>query len=447
MGDRTGSVKVFISHSKDETSLALTIREALVRHGFRAWSYEEDLPFGGTLAEEIQSNISECDHFLVILSASAQKSPWVARELGLALKLRKKRGPRPSILGIYSKPADTRRGRKTKTLCSIRSRRFSDGVPHKSRYDFKNVRYFNFSTDQVSSLVEQLRLKVSFINSTDGEDIDLLTKSFECYRALFPIQKERDAPNDILCWLDEAQAAAGLGLPWKEIYAVMHTGGLPIGMAYLSVHMERHWCFGNYFGVRAGWRQDSRAKFFLEALKRKLYEVDPGSKGILFEVEPIDYKGLRRAVTARPLRSLQADVRLRTNLRRLRRLFLYTNHHAEAFVDLKGVPLPYWQPAMTAPPERKKEVPFILMALLRKRDFPLHELLSFIYDDLYGDAYSGEVSSVEIPGYRKYVEKLKARVAARAARGWQFAKLKLPRSSGELLLRAKKEHLDRWISL
>jgi hypothetical protein len=102
---------------------------------------------------------------------------------------------------------------------------------------------------------------------------------------------------------------------------------------------------------------------------------------------------------------------------------------------------------MTAPLERKNEVPFILMALLRKKDFPLHELLSFIYDDLYGDAYSGEVSSVEIPGYRKYIEKLKARVAARAARGWQFAKLKLPRSSGQLLLRAKKEHLDRWISL
>ena len=70
------------------------------------------------------------------------------------------------------------------------------------------------------------------------------------------------------------------------------------------------------------------------------------------------------------------------------------------------------------------ELPLILMAYLLKgtdkATVTLSEILDFVYDNLYGDAYGG-LGDVEIAGYRPYVQSIRNRVEeAAATHGWQL---------------------------
>ncbi len=392
--------------------------------------------------------MNECDYVLVILSDFSRHSEWVGRELGLALELQKKRKVlHPPIVGVRcDSPCAS-------FMFDVLNYRTGQSVG--TSYDFSGVRCFSLCStqpsDKLDDLVQYFLPKVIFITEDEGEQRRLLWDSFKCYEDLFPDESERDEPADIVTWLDEARRATLTHSPWREIYAVLHIGDQAIGMTFLSAQVQRHWSFGNYLGVRSGWRQKHRAEYFLEEVMRHLRTISPSMKGILFEVEPVDIKLLERVADRPGISGFGDENEIFLNLRSLRRLLLYHSYKAVALLNSDGLPLPYWQPSMVDDElDSRNERELILMVKLLggvdKEKIELQELLDFIYDDLYGDAYGG-ASTVEIPNYRAYVAQIKSRVQDRARGGWKLGKVEIPSKVTRLLLRAKGEGLTDELAL
>jgi transcriptional regulator with XRE-family HTH domain len=242
----------------------------------------------------------------------------------------------------------------------------------------------------------------------DGSDESqrLLEASFPLYEGLFPDERERDDPDDIKTWLAESRLAARTGTPWRELYAVLHLAGKVIGMAYLSGHVRLEWVFGNYFGVRAGWRSDRASERFLDDIADALATQIPGARGIIFEVDPI-HVDLLQSVTARAKLGGHNDHdQIAASLRAAKRLFFYEHYSCLTVVDRGGSPLRYRQPAMNEGQSRKDERELHLMVYLF--DFELREsivhgktasaplvesMINFSYDTLYQDAYGRESST------------------------------------------------------
>jgi hypothetical protein len=79
-------------------------------------------------------------------------------------------------------------------------------------------------------------------------------------------------------------------------------------------------------------------------------------------------------------------------------------------------------------------------------DVRLAELLDFVYNDLYADAYGG-TGIVAIPDFRGYLASIRHRVEQAAAAGWSLGKLSFGRSIRHLLNLAQREDLVRELDL
>lgn len=77
---------VFVSHASADLDLALDARERLRAFGFRCWLAAREIPAGADYATEIERRLPECRMVLVLMSATAQGSPHVRREIDLAIQ-------------------------------------------------------------------------------------------------------------------------------------------------------------------------------------------------------------------------------------------------------------------------------------------------------------------------------------------------------------------------
>ncbi len=218
--------------------------------------------------------------------------------------------------------------------------------------------------------------------------------------------------------------------PWREIYSVLHLGQRVLGIAYLSAHVSDRWSFGNYLGVLDGFRYNSRAQWFVRALLQRVKEIDHQSRGILFEVDPLNLDCLRQALRQGAIAGTAEESDVIENLRSLRRLVLYQRKlGAYAILGADDQPLPYWQPALSETLDASDERPLILMFLpdgdQAMRQFDAIDAIRFIYDKLYRDAYGG-TSSAEIDGLADHVESVWKRVEMQATRT-RLGKVKIDR--------------------
>lgn len=77
---------VFISHEKSDDGLAHEIRSYLQAGGFTCWLAPDDIHGPTPWPEQISNAIDACDVMLVIVSAHANRSPHVSREVDLAVE-------------------------------------------------------------------------------------------------------------------------------------------------------------------------------------------------------------------------------------------------------------------------------------------------------------------------------------------------------------------------
>ena len=85
----------FISHSSHDKAAALKLAAALEQTGLDVWIDHDDLPLGALLRPQLQQAIANCNSLLLLWSAAAAESRWVASELLSALHLERRIIPCP----------------------------------------------------------------------------------------------------------------------------------------------------------------------------------------------------------------------------------------------------------------------------------------------------------------------------------------------------------------
>ncbi|MCK4598968.1 toll/interleukin-1 receptor domain-containing protein [Candidatus Bipolaricaulota bacterium] len=78
---------VFLSHSWKDKAFARKLAAVLQKAGVRVWLDEAELKVGDSLLRKISDAISDMDYVAAILSKNSIDSPWVQKELDMAMNL------------------------------------------------------------------------------------------------------------------------------------------------------------------------------------------------------------------------------------------------------------------------------------------------------------------------------------------------------------------------
>lgn len=81
----TAAHDVFLSYKFEEKEEALAVKRALESAGIACWMAPESIPGGSSYADEIDGAIRGCRALVLILSKRAQSSPWIKKEIEVAL--------------------------------------------------------------------------------------------------------------------------------------------------------------------------------------------------------------------------------------------------------------------------------------------------------------------------------------------------------------------------
>lgn len=77
--------EVFLSHSSNNSEIAESISETLIRHGVPVWYSPQNIVPAQQWHDEIGKALKRCDWFMILLSEDSIASQWVKRELTYAL--------------------------------------------------------------------------------------------------------------------------------------------------------------------------------------------------------------------------------------------------------------------------------------------------------------------------------------------------------------------------
>ncbi len=83
------TIRVFVSYSSANKSLAGQIKRILEQYGLSVFLAHDDIPPLHDWQEEISNNLNECDVFIPILTHSFGNSKWTDQEIGMAFGLKK----------------------------------------------------------------------------------------------------------------------------------------------------------------------------------------------------------------------------------------------------------------------------------------------------------------------------------------------------------------------
>lgn len=79
------TVSVFLSHNTKDKPFVKKLAKDLENHNVKCWLDEAEIKVGDSLIEKIRSGIDEVDYLAVILSPNSVESPWVQREVDVAM--------------------------------------------------------------------------------------------------------------------------------------------------------------------------------------------------------------------------------------------------------------------------------------------------------------------------------------------------------------------------
>ncbi len=76
--------KVFLSYTTADQALARRIAEALMAQGIETWWDQWEIRAGDSLRQKIDQGLGSCTHFVVLLTDTSIKKPWVNAEMDAA---------------------------------------------------------------------------------------------------------------------------------------------------------------------------------------------------------------------------------------------------------------------------------------------------------------------------------------------------------------------------
>lgn len=78
-------MKVFLSHAREDATVADVLRAGLAKAGFEVWPDAQQLMPGDNWALELGKTLQKAEAMVVLLSPAALTSPYVQREIEYAL--------------------------------------------------------------------------------------------------------------------------------------------------------------------------------------------------------------------------------------------------------------------------------------------------------------------------------------------------------------------------
>ena len=360
-------LKVFISHATESKATAKYYAR-LLHESFFVWHFEDQmLPGQDTDVEtRVAKEIEQSDYFLLLIcdhSLSPEK-PYCARELGLALQLQQKRAtgggmsersPRPIIIPIYSKQM---RWREQGEAARPKHFPVRDFWTNEVRRPYSFIGHDPHGpsiarTDE--ELLEFMKPRVHRVRRDIHSEREFHESGvFELYEALFP-EKERDGREEIVDWAlrQEAGQRHAVELPnkptlssWSRriqfefqmeaLFYYVNLYGAPIAFSYLDYHISSGLIAGNYIAIGSGWRGSDLAQKFRETIETDIVCGYPEARGVLFEVEPVDFE-LLNAFSKMGRSSavyVEKGTPAETQIRRLKRLLFYQGRlRASVYMD------------------------------------------------------------------------------------------------------------------
>ena len=100
------SVSVFLSHTAADKPFVRKLARDLDNHGVKYWLDEAEIKVGESLIEKIRQGLDEVDYVAAILSPNSIASPWVQREVDVAMN-QEVQGKRVKVLPIINTFAKT----------------------------------------------------------------------------------------------------------------------------------------------------------------------------------------------------------------------------------------------------------------------------------------------------------------------------------------------------
>ena len=96
---------IFLSHSHADNAFAQRVAKDLRQAGVRVWIDEAEIKVGDSLIERIHDGIDKMDFVAALISAKSVKSPWVQKELDVAMNQEIK-GRRIKVLPLLLEKCD-----------------------------------------------------------------------------------------------------------------------------------------------------------------------------------------------------------------------------------------------------------------------------------------------------------------------------------------------------
>ena len=96
---------IFLSHTHSDKSFVRRLASDLESHGIRYWLDEAEIKVGESLIEKIRNGLDEVDYVAAVLSPSSIASPWVQRELDVAMN-QEIQGKKVKVLPIMYQDCD-----------------------------------------------------------------------------------------------------------------------------------------------------------------------------------------------------------------------------------------------------------------------------------------------------------------------------------------------------
>jgi hypothetical protein len=96
---------VFLSHNSNDKDFVRKLHLDLEAHGVRTWLDEAEIKVGESLIEKIRQGIDEMEYVAAILSPASVASPWVQRELDVAMN-QEIHGRKVKVLPLMYKRCD-----------------------------------------------------------------------------------------------------------------------------------------------------------------------------------------------------------------------------------------------------------------------------------------------------------------------------------------------------
>jgi hypothetical protein len=102
-----GTPRAFLSHSWQDNDQVRPLAEQLQASGVAVWFDEWEMQPGDSLVQKIDEGLSDCDFFLVAISAASVSSKWVREELSSAVVRRLEERTRVIAIRLDETPLPT----------------------------------------------------------------------------------------------------------------------------------------------------------------------------------------------------------------------------------------------------------------------------------------------------------------------------------------------------